>query len=86
MKNVRYNDTDKDTDMNVPILTPTEKCIYDFMLKHKGKEIPRKMFASIIGDRNMFGSNLLDVHVKNLRRKLPEGAIETIRGVGYKLV
>lgn len=29
------------------------------------------------------GSNTVEVHVSNLRKKLPEGFIKTIRGVGY---
>jgi len=29
------------------------------------------------------GSNTIEVHVSNLRKKLPEGFIKTIRGVGY---
>lgn len=31
-------------------------------------------------------SNAIEVHVHALRRKLPEGMIETVRGVGYRLV
>lgn len=30
-------------------------------------------------------SNLVDVYVSNLRRKLGDGVIETVRGVGYRL-
>ncbi len=29
------------------------------------------------------GSNTIEVHVSNLRKKLPEGFIQTVRGVGY---
>ncbi|GAB2191410.1 response regulator [Sessilibacter sp. MAH2] len=29
------------------------------------------------------GSNAIEVHISNLRKKLPEGFIKTIRGVGY---
>ncbi len=28
-------------------------------------------------------SNVLDVHISNLRRKIGEGCIRTVRGVGY---
>lgn len=31
------------------------------------------------------GSNAIEVHVSNLRKKLPEGFIKTIRGVGYTI-
>src|SRR5207248_2395812 len=30
-------------------------------------------------------SNVVDVYVRRLRRKLGDGAIETVRGVGYRL-
>jgi DNA-binding response OmpR family regulator len=31
------------------------------------------------------GSNVVDVHVRGLRRKLGDGVIETVRGAGYRL-
>lgn len=31
------------------------------------------------------GSNAIEVHVHHLRKKLPEGFIKTIRGVGYQI-
>jgi len=31
------------------------------------------------------GSNTIEVHISNLRKKLPEGFIKTIRGVGYTI-
>ncbi|HAD30884.1 MAG TPA: DNA-binding response regulator, partial [Methylophaga sp.] len=30
-------------------------------------------------------SNAIEVHVHHLRKKLPEGFIKTIRGVGYQI-
>jgi DNA-binding response OmpR family regulator len=32
------------------------------------------------------GSNIVDVYVRYLRRKLGEHRIETVRGIGYRLV
>jgi len=32
------------------------------------------------------GSNVVDVHVRGLRRKLGEGVVETVRGAGYRCV
>ena len=29
------------------------------------------------------GSNVLDVHISNLRRKIGDGYIRTVRGIGY---
>lgn len=31
------------------------------------------------------GSNAIEVHISNLRKKLPNGFIKTIRGVGYTI-
>jgi two-component system response regulator QseB len=31
------------------------------------------------------GSNAIEVHIHHLRKKLSEGAIKTVRGVGYIL-
>ncbi|MEQ8534016.1 MAG: winged helix-turn-helix domain-containing protein [Imperialibacter sp.] len=31
------------------------------------------------------GSNAIEVHISNLRKKLPEQFIKTIRGVGYTI-
>ena len=48
------------------------------------------MIAEHIWDYDFPGaSNVIDVHVRQLRRKLddpyPDGMIETVRGVGYRL-
>jgi DNA-binding response OmpR family regulator len=40
-----------------------------------------------VWDENWWGSTkTLDVHVASLRRKLAPEAIETVRGVGFRLV
>ena len=31
-------------------------------------------------------SNVLDVHISNLRKKIGEGYVRTVRGVGYVIV
>ena len=31
------------------------------------------------------GSNIVDVYIRHLRRKLGETSIETVRGMGYRL-
>ncbi|MBP9540850.1 MAG: winged helix-turn-helix domain-containing protein, partial [Vitreoscilla sp.] len=35
---------------------------------------------------DQLSSNTLEVYVHHLRQKLPAGAIETVRGQGYRLV
>ena len=39
----------------------------------------------IYGWNEMVGSNAIEVHIHNLRRKLGESAIRNVRGLGYKL-
>ena len=34
---------------------------------------------------NTVGSNAIEVHIHHLRKKLSDGAIKTVRGVGYLL-
>ena len=47
----------------------------------------REEIASHIWDYDSGAeSNVVDVYVLSLRRKLEEGLIRTVRGVGYQLV
>jgi DNA-binding response OmpR family regulator len=39
----------------------------------------------LYGWNDAVGSNAVEVHIHHLRRKLPEGAIRNVRGVGYAL-
>jgi two-component system, OmpR family, response regulator len=42
--------------------------------------------ASLYAGADVVGSNTIEVHISHLRKKLPDGFIKTIRGVGYTLV
>jgi len=60
------------------------------MMRRPGQVLTRSELLDHVWDANYDGmSNVVDVHVANLRRKLAEpGAtvpIETVRGVGYLL-
>lgn len=69
-------------------LTGREYRILECLVKHVGTVIPRKkLFEDIWGNLDTF-SNVIDVHVKNLRKKIEAKnsiIIETIRGIGYRL-
>ena len=39
----------------------------------------------MLGFDSVVGSNALEVHVSSLRRKLGRDAIETVRGLGYRI-
>ena len=71
-------------------LLPTEYRILEFMVRHSGQTITRKMLFEVAwGYRFDPGANLIDVHLGRLRRKIDrQGAkalIQTVGGSGYML-
>jgi DNA-binding response OmpR family regulator len=72
-------------------LTPTEFRILAALGKNAGRVLSRARLLDILGDDYEGYERTIDVHVKNLRRKLAElgsgkgCSISTIHGVGYKL-
>jgi len=67
-------------------LTPKEFALAEFLALHKGELVTRTMIYDHLYDENddTF-SNVVDVYVSNLRRKLGKGFIETRRNQGYIL-
>jgi two-component system, OmpR family, response regulator len=71
-------------------LQPTEFRLLEFMMRHAGQVMTRTMiFEGVWGGRYDPGTNLIDVHIGRLRRKLEAGGepplIRTVRGSGYLL-
>jgi DNA-binding response OmpR family regulator len=71
-------------------LTLKEFGLLEFFMRHPNQVVNREDLLNHLWDFNYVGfSNVVDVHVKNLRRKLGEGnsksVLETIRGIGYRL-
>ncbi len=71
-------------------LTAREFQLLHFLMDRAGQVVPRTDLLEAVWDANYDGlSNVVDVHVGNLRRKLemPESPspIETVRGVGYRI-
>jgi DNA-binding response OmpR family regulator len=71
-------------------LTPREFSIFEFLLHNKNRAVSRFSLAEHVwgDDFDPFSmSNFMDVHIKNLRKKIGDsgqgGIIRTIRGVGY---
>ncbi len=65
-------------------LTPREYRVLEFLAIHRGKVISREQLFEHLSDATEDnGSNLLDVHVFNLRKKLGAELITTRRGHGY---
>jgi DNA-binding response OmpR family regulator len=71
-------------------LLPTEMKLLEFLMRNSGQILTRTMiFEAVWGYHFDPGTNLIDVHLGRLRRKVdPPGApalIRTIRGAGYSL-
>lgn len=72
-------------------LTLKEFALLEYFMRHPNQVINREELLNHLWDFNYtsFFSNSLDVHVKNLRKKIDHGRdtsiIETVRGIGYKL-
>lgn len=72
-------------------LTPREFSILEFLLYNKNRAVSRFTMAEHVwGDEfdPFIMSNNIDVHIKNLRRKIGDaagGIISTVRGVGYMI-
>lgn len=71
-------------------LTPREFSILEFLLHNKNRAVSRFSLAEHVwgDDFDPFSmSNFMDVHIKNLRKKIGDSGqariIRTIRGVGY---
>jgi DNA-binding response OmpR family regulator len=71
-------------------LTPREFSILEFLLYNKNRAVSRFNLAEHVwgDDFDLFSmSNFMDVHIKNLRRKIGDSGqgriIRTVRGVGY---
>ena len=71
-------------------LTPREHSLLEYLLRHQERVCRRDELLEHVWDANYDGlSNVVDVHIANLRRKLAvpgsDVPIDTIRGVGYQL-
>lgn len=67
-------------------LTLKEFEILMLFVQNKGKTLSHEIILSRVwGYDASGGENTVHTHIKNLRAKLPENIIKTIRGVGYRL-
>ena len=68
------------------MLTAREYALLEFLALHRGKLVTRTMLYDHLFDENDSTlSNLLDVHVSNIRKKLGHDFITTRRGHGYSI-
>lgn len=75
-------------------LTAKEYSLLEYLLQHQGECLSRsQLLAEVWQTATETGTNVVDVYVNYLRRKLEDGAahdlhgglIETVRGEGYRL-
>jgi two-component system copper resistance phosphate regulon response regulator CusR len=71
-------------------LSPKEYSLLEYLFLHVGRTLSRSMIVEQIWDQSFEGlTNIVDVYIRNLRRKVDEGyepkLIHTVRGLGYSL-
>jgi two-component system OmpR family response regulator len=60
--------------------------VLEYLASHCGEVVSRTRLLDHVWDENFEGStNVVDVYVGYLRRKLGRPLITTVRGVGYRL-
>jgi two-component system OmpR family response regulator len=65
-------------------LAPKEYALLEYLVLHRGKVVTRTMlYEHIYDDEDETMSNVVDVYVSNIRRKLGRDLIRTCRGTGY---
>ena len=67
-------------------LTAREYRVLEMFLRHPGQVLSREQLLSHVWGYDFDpGSNIVDVYVRYLRKKLGNDIIETVRGMGYRL-
>jgi DNA-binding response OmpR family regulator len=71
-------------------LTAKEFALLEYLMRHPGHLITREMAEEHLwSDDHLVASNVVDVYVRRLRRKIDdpfeEKLLETVRGAGYRL-
>lgn len=68
-------------------LTSHEYRVLDYLMHHAGEVVSRTELTEHIYAQDFDrDSNTVEVFIARLRKKLPDDAIETVRGQGYRLV
>ncbi|QJE98664.1 response regulator transcription factor [Luteolibacter luteus] len=73
-------------DGEVVSLTPREYGLVEYLALHRGSVVSRtELYEHLFDENDDTLSNLLDVHVSNVRKKLGPSFISTRRGHGYSI-
>jgi DNA-binding response OmpR family regulator len=68
-------------------LTAREFSLAETFMRHAGQVLSREQLLSHVWGYDYDpGSNVVDVYIGYLRRKLGSNSIETVRGMGYRLI
>lgn len=67
-------------------LSRREFAVLEVLAENPGHVISRSQIEDrIYGWQEEVGSNAVEVHIHNLRAKLGQGVVDTVRGVGYRI-
>ena len=70
----------------VVAVTAREFSLIEYLALHRGRVISRtRLYEHLFDEEDATLSNLLDVHVSRIRRKLGKDFITTRRGHGYSI-
>ena len=73
-------------DDNEVILTKREFDILHELILNQGKILTREILMERVWQYEYIGNiRIVDNHIKNIRKKIGDDIIQTIRGVGYKI-
>jgi DNA-binding response OmpR family regulator len=73
-------------DDRVVELTAREFALAETFIRHAGQVLTREQLLSHVWGYDFDpGSNVVDVYVRYLRKKLGDDVVETVRGIGYRL-
>ena len=72
------------------LMQPREFRLLEYLLLHAGEVVTRTMLLEAVWDYHFDpGTNVIDVHVSRLRRKIDDGEVvallRTVRGAGYMI-
>lgn len=67
-------------------LTAREFALLEHLLRHAGQVLSREQLLSHVWGYDFDpGSNVVDVYIRYLRKKLGDDVVDTVRGMGYRL-
>ena len=86
--NLQFNPAARSATLNgeTVVLTQREISVMELFLNNKGRVLPRPLIQEkLYSWDDEVSSNAVEVHIHHLRKKLGNGFIRTVHGVGYTL-